>query len=402
VVGGSHADEGYGADGGYADGGHDDGGYGGGDGPGGFGGDGGGYGGGDGYDEGRDDAESFVVGHHRRGRRWFRWMGRLIAVGLLAGAVGIVWARYQVDPSGHQGAAVQVTIPKGASTSAIASLLGKQKVIHTPALFRYYVKLRGAGPLLPGTYTFHQNERYDDVIAALEKVPAVTVSRLTIPEGFTLTQIAAKVATLPGRSAAKFLAAATSGQVRSRYEPAGTTSLEGLLFPATYQVTAGESDIALLSQMVTLFDETVSTLQIDQAAAKLGLTPYQVTVIASIVEREAKLDVDRPPMASAIYNRLRLGMALQIDATLMYGEQLTDPHKIDLSTNTPYNSYKFKGLPPTPIAAAGVPSLEAAISPPTTTFIYWVLIDPSGKQAFASTPAEFAALSAQAKSKGLL
>jgi UPF0755 protein len=351
------------------------------------------------YDDG-DDVETFRVG-----RRWPRWLTLLaivVAIGLLASAGGILWVRRQVDPTGPPGAAVQVTIPKGASTATIASLLGRQHVIHSPSLFRYYVKLKGAGPLLPGKYTFHQNEKYDDVIAALEKPPVITAVKLTIPEGFTLTQIAAKVGTLPGRSAAKFMAAANSGQVRSRYQPPGTTSLEGLLFPATYQVTADDDETSILSQMVKLFDETVANLQIEQDAAKLGLTPYQLIVVASIVEREAKLNDDRGPVASVIYNRLHKGMLLQSDAIVLYGQHQTDARKIDIKTDTPYNSYKHKGLPPTPIASPGIPSLQAATSPPTTTFLYWILIDPSGKQAFASTSGEFAKLTAQAKAKGLL
>jgi UPF0755 protein len=351
------------------------------------------------YDDG-DDVESFRIG--RRWPRWLTWLAIVVAVGLLAGAVGILWVRQQVDPTGPPGAAVQLTIPKGASTATIASLLGKQHVIHSPSLFGYYVKLKGAGPLLPGTYTFHHNEKYDDVIAALEKPPVITALKLTIPEGYTLSQIAAKVGTLPGRSAAKFMAAVNSGQVRSRYQPPDTTSLEGLLFPATYQVTAGDDETAILSQMVRLFDDTVANLQIDQAATRLGLTPYQVVVVASIVEREAKLDEDRGPIASVIYNRLHKGMLLQSDAIVLYGQHQTDAHKIDIKTDTPYNSYKHKGLPPTPIASPGIPSLEGALTPPTTTFLYWVLIDPSGKQAFASTSSQFDKLRAQAQAKGLL
>jgi UPF0755 protein len=348
------------------------------------------------------DLESFRV-RSRRGRPgWLTGLAVVLVVGLLAGALGTVWIRYQVDPSGPQGAAVQVTIPKGSSTAAIASILGKEKVIHAPSLFRYYVKLKGAGPLLAGSYTFHQNEKYDDVIAALEKAPPLAVTRLTIPEGFTVSQIAAKVGTLPGRSASKFMAAVSAGQVRSRYQPAGSTSLEGLLFPATYQVTANEDEVTILSQMVKLFDDTVANLQIDQGAAKLGMTPYQLVVVASIVEREAKLNEDRGPVASVIYNRLHKSIALQVDSVVLYGEQQPDPHKIDIKTATPYNTYKFKGLPPTPIASPGIPSLQAAIAPPVTTYLYWVLIDPGGKQAFASTSAEFAKLRAESKAKGLL
>jgi UPF0755 protein len=349
-----------------------------------------------------DDLEAFPVGpatHHRP--RWLTWLAIVLVAGLVLGILAIVWAGKQINPSGGPGASVQVTIAPNSSTSSIASLLGKEGVIHSPEVFRFYVKLKGAGPLLPGLYTFHRSEKYDDVISALEKGPTVVYDKLTIPEGFTLAQIAARVGKLPGRSASRFLAAAASGQVTSKYQPAGSTSLEGLLFPATYQVKQDEDEVSILHRMVQSFDDTATTLGLDQAAAHLGTTPYQLVVVASIVEREAKLDEDRGPVASVIFNRLQKGIALQIDSTVLYGQHETDPHKINTKADTPFNTYKNKGLPPTPIASPGVPSLQAAASPPSTTYLYYVLIDKSGKQAFASTDAEFKKLAAESKAKGL-
>ena len=154
--------------------------------------------------------------------------------------------------------------------------------------------------------------------------------------------------------------------------------------------------------MVSAFDQTADSLGLTAAAARLGVTPYQVITVASIVEREAKLDEDRGPIASVIYNRLAKGDALQIDSTVMYGQHITDPHQINTKTVSPYNTYLNKGLPPTPIASPGTPSLQAAANPPKTTYLYYVLIDPSGKQGFATTDKEFAALKAEAKAKGLL
>jgi UPF0755 protein len=313
-----------------------------------------------------------------------------------------VWIHHQIDPGGKPGTTVSVAIPAGDSTAKIASALSKAGVIHSPSVFRYYVKIKSAGPLLPGRYSLQKNSRYDTVISVLSKGPLLTDRHLTIPEGFTLEQIAARVGTLPGLSAAKFLALATSGQVRSKFEPAGVNTLEGLLYPATYDVRDGEDETSVLQQMVNTFDQTATSLGIQAGAARLGLTPYQVIVMASIVEREAKLDEDRGPIASVIVNRLAKGTFLQIDSTVMYGQHITDPHQINTKVETPYNTYLNKGLPPTPIASPGQPSLTAAITPPQTTYLYYVLIDPSGKQAFASTSKEFALLEAQAKAKGLL
>jgi len=356
---------------------------------------------------GDDGFEAFRVSgggrhdrHHRP--RWATWLVVVVVAGLLTGGLAVVWVRRQIDPSGGPGPAVEVTIPAAASAGRIAAALSKQGVIHSSSVFRLYVKVTGAGPLLPGTYTFHRNEKYGDVISALQKGPPVVYDRITIPEGFTLQQIAARVGTLPGKSAAKFLAVATSGQVRSIYQPPGSTSLEGLLYPATYDISATEDEASILTRMVQAFDETAGSLGIDRAAATLGMTPYQLVTVASMVEREAKLDEDRGPIASVIYNRLHKGILLQIDATVLYGEQQTDPHKIDLSADTPYNTYKFKGLPPTPIASPGSPSLIAALGPPTTPYLYYVLIDANGKHGFAATVDDFNKLKAQAKAKGLL
>jgi UPF0755 protein len=361
----------------------------------------------DDWDGGGDaDIETFRIGTaHPRRRKLVATLIAVIVLGLLAGVLAIVWVRRQVEPPGRPGAAVQITIPQASSTGRIASILGKGGVIHSPSVFRLYVKVSAAGPLLPGAYLFHRNEKYSDVVATLEKGPPPAADnsvRVTIPEGFTVAQIAARVGKLPGLSADKFLAATTSGQVRSRYQPAGSTNLEGLLFPATYDIKPNEDEITVLRRMVQKFDDTATAVGVDQAAAHLGLTAYQLIAVASMVEREAKLDEDRGPIASVIYNRIQRGIALQIDATLLYGEHLSNPHKIDLKADTPYNTYKFKGLPPTPIASAGAPSLEAAAAPPTTTYLYYVLIDQSGKHAFATTDSEFNKLRAEAKAKGLL
>jgi UPF0755 protein len=295
-----------------------------------------------------------------------------------------------------------VTVPPNSSTASIASILSNAGVIHSATVFRFYVKAQGTGALLPGKYTLPRNSGYDAVISALEKGPPIVYQKFTIPEGFTLAQIAARIGGLPGRSPDQVMAAATSGQVHSAYLPAGQANLEGLLFPATYQVRADDSDLSILQKMVSTFDDNANNLGVDQAAAKLGVTPYQVVVVASMVEREAKLDEDRGPIASVIYNRLQKGMLLQIDATLLYGQGITDPSKIDKKSTNPYNTYLFKGLPPTPIASPGIPSLTAAANPPSTNYLYYVLIDANGKHGFAATAADFAKLEAEARSKGLI
>ena len=342
----------------------------------------------------------------RRSRRRLRHpvlttLAGVAAAMIVAMGLGALWARGQVDPAGRTGRVVAVTIPAGAGVSRIGELLARAGVIHSGGLFPYYVTIVGGGPLLPGTYRLAANSRYSAVVLALEAGPPQIVDRLTVPEGYTLAQIAARVAALPKLhlSAAKFMAAATDGQVRSPYEPAGVDNLEGLVFPATYQVRQGDTEVDVLEQMVGAFDTQAAAVGLAQGAAALHMTPYQVVTVSSIVEREAKLAGDRGAVASVIYNRLRAGMPLGADSTQTYWLRLHDaaliPTTAQLDSPSPYNTRLDRGLPPTPIANPGVPSLQAAVSPPTTSYLYFVETNPDGQLGFASNSAGFARLQAQ-------
>ena len=347
---------------------------------------------------------------HRRRRaprnRLLRRLAAIAAVLVVLVAVGLVWANAQINP-GKAGKLVSVEIPKGASTSQIGSILARSGVIHEGFLFSVYVKLSGDGPLLPGEYNLPKNSSYHSAIKALEAGPKILVDRLVVPEGFTVQQIADAVGALPGvgLSSQKFLEAASSGTVRSPYEPAGSNNLEGLLFPATYDVRKGESEVDLLEQMIGSFDDHAASLGLDQAASAMGLTSYQVITLASIVEREAKRDPDRPNVASVLYNRLHAAMPLGADSTQAYYLRLTQPGINPTAQQdnlaSPYNTRLNKGLPPTPIASPGLPSLQAAISPPSTSYLYFVEINPDGQLGFASTSSGFVQLQKQCRAAKL-
>ena len=285
----------------------------------------------------------------------------ILAVILLIGVGLFIWANGQINPGGRRGPAVSVVIPKGSSTSKIGSILAKAGVIHEGSLFALYVRINGDGPLYPGTYSLPKNESYKSAISALESGPKIVTDALVIPEGFTVRQIADAVAALPHLhlSAQKFLTLISSGQVRSPYEPAGGNNLEGLLFPATYQVSQGQTESDVLEDMIGAFDDRAQSLGLTQAASALHLSAYQVITVASIVEREAKLDSDRGPVASVIYNRLHAGMPLGADSTQTYYLRLTDPTLVPTATQLnqpgPYNTRLNTGLPPTPIANPGLP-----------------------------------------------
>jgi UPF0755 protein len=215
------------------------------------------------------------------------------------------------------------------------------------------------------------------------------------------------VGQLPGRSAAKFLELAKSGQIRSDYEPPDVNpaaGLEGLLFPDTYDFRRTDDESVILQRMVDRFDEVAASINLNQLAASRGVTPYQVVVVASIVEREAKVPEDRGMVAQVIYNRLKQGMFLQFDSTVVYalGNNITGVvSNKDTQVDSPYNTYKNKGLPPTPIAAPGKASLLAALNPTTGPWLYFVVVDPSGKAAFATTFAEQTKNIQLAHSRGL-
>ncbi|HET9058304.1 MAG TPA: endolytic transglycosylase MltG [Acidimicrobiales bacterium] len=338
----------------------------------------------------------------RRSRRVTTVLLALLAVVVLVGIVGFFRVSSDINPGGKPGPVVTVYIPKGSSTADIGTILSRHKVIHGGStVFEAYVKLSGAGPLLAGTYRLHQDLSYSAVVNTLQAGPSEAVFKLVVPEGFTVREMAAAVARLHvGITAAQFEQAAMDGQVSSAYEPAGTHNLEGLLFPATYPVRPGETADELVQYMASTFDQEADAIGLRAAAKKLGYTPYQVVEVASIIEREAKLAQDRGPIASVIYNRLARGIALGAQSTLLYGLGNPEGH-VSIYTPNPYNTQVHNGLPPTPIASPGVPSLEAAMHPPHTSYLYWVEVNPDGKMGFASTTAGFSQLQAQCRAEKL-
>ena len=340
-----------------------------------------------------------------------RWP--FIALGLLMGGFLLVaaaawWVQKNVSPPGAVGEEITVTVEPGMSTGAIADLLEREGVITKASFFRYYARFNGAGTIEAGDYVLHKKEDMSTVLDVLEAGAKVDPgTRLTIPEGLTVAQVADLVGKLPGRSADTFKAAATSGAVKSQFQAAGSTSLEGFLLPETYFIEAKDDETKILERMVGAFDGLASQLDLAGASARLGVTPYQVIVVASLVEREARVQEDRGKVARTIYNRLEAQMPLQIDATVLYAiEQKTGVRKdsvllSDLKIDSPYNTYQIAGLPPGPIANPGRASLEAAVAPTPGPWIYYVLAEPSGLHAFTDSGAEFNRLRQQCIAKGL-
>jgi UPF0755 protein len=343
----------------------------------------------------------------------------MIAVILAAGVVGWWYVR-QVNPAGEVGEAVAFTVNDSDTLETISERLKADGLIDNAGLFRWYVERHGGLEITPGYYAIQTSDHMGNVLARLRTPPSQTYTKVTFPEGFTVREIAARLGEeiVPMR-ARRFLRAADDPDVVAKYRPSGITSLEGLLFPDTYQVSNGESEAQVVERMVGLMERVASQEDIEIKGAALGQTPYGILTIASMVEEEAKVDEDRAKIARVIYNRLALGMPLQVDATLLYGQNRERPISELREIDTPYNTYLHTGLPATPISNPGRASIEAALNPapnpsvgdplcqdlPEDTpceYLYYVLANEEGGHAFAVTAEQHAANVAAAQAAGLL
>jgi UPF0755 protein len=253
----------------------------------------------------------------------------------------------------------------------------------------------------------HRDSGIRDAIAVLDKRPTVTSTpdvKLLLPPGLTLNQIADRVGQIPGHTAAGFMQAVQSGRVRSRLFP-DVMNLEGLLFPDTYFIGPQETDDSIVRRLVGRFDEIATKVGLGVPGTRPdGLTPYQTAVVASLVQTEVKVADEAPIIAAVIVNRLRDGTPLQVDSTLCYakGGCPPVPTNADKAIDSPYNTYKVKGLPPTPIASVTEANLAAATAPTHDTYRYYVIADANGRHAFANTLAEHNKNVEAARAKGLL
>lgn len=303
------------------------------------------------------------------------------------------------------GAAVRVVVPEGASAQTVATLLARAHVVRSALVFRLVSKFRGVSTeFKPGTYVMRAGLGVSAAIAALRKGVPPHVERFTIPEGKTVAQIARIVGEKTHVKARAFLDALARHAARPSIAPAGK-NFEGFLFPKTYDIELKASADDVVAMMLSQFEKETASLDIAARARALGITPYQALILASLIEREARIDKDRPLISSVIYNRLARPMRLQIDATVQYAIELkTGEYKGTrltqrdyTSVRSPYNTYLHDGLPPAPIASPGLAALRAALHPARTGYYYYVLCDAQGGHAFARTSKEFSRLLARCR-----
>ena len=325
---------------------------------------------------------------------------------LVVGALG-VWVQRQINPSGSPGEPQTITIPEGATSSKIGEQLAAEGVISSSLVWDWYLRINGGGPFEAGDYELGDGSSMGEVVSILQRGPRPPDERgYTMPEGFTVKETLARLASPSkglGLDAAGLQQILDSGQVRSTYQPADVTSSEGILFPETYRVEADADGLAVLQQMVDELDSTMATLHVETAQADFNLTPYEILITASLIEEETKVPEERPMVARVIYNRLKQGIPLGIDATSRYEAELAgrDRSKVDFTSSSPFNTRKVKGLPPTPIASPGRASIEAALHPADGPWIYYVLRDAQGHHTFTDSPSEFSKAKQKCHDAGL-
>jgi UPF0755 protein len=275
----------------------------------------------------------------------------------------------------------RVTIPTGASMGVAADSLERAGVIGSPRMFRMYAKLRGGDRgIRPGTYVLRRDASWEYVLDALRSGRGV-VNAVTIPEGYTLRQTEALLVaklSVPADS----VRAAVRDTALLRRLGVPTPHIEGYLFPDTYFFSPGTTARVAIQTMVRRFEQRWKpewTARLDT----LALPRHSILTLASIVEREAKLQKERPLIAAVYWNRLRRGMRLEADPTVQYAlpeyqSRLLYRH---LNVNSPYNTYRNRGLPPGPIGAPGAASIEAALYPANVPYLYFVAY-PDGHHEF--------------------
>ncbi|PKQ29107.1 MAG: endolytic transglycosylase MltG [Actinobacteria bacterium HGW-Actinobacteria-10] len=324
----------------------------------------------------------------------------LVVGGLIAGWMLFLKPDHDIAP----GRAVQVEIVPGMSTGQIAERLSRAGVVENANMFRLQVRLDGTGgQLKSGVYELSTAMEYEDVAEVLIAGPVYTYYTVTVPEGFVVEQIAARFEEKAGIPASEFLALAKGGASQFAGEhpylsDAYQGSLEGFLFPKTYRVREGSTATEVISMMLDQFDREIADVDFSYPESR-GMSVHSTIVLASMIEREVSVASERELVSSVIYNRLDKDMRLEIDATIEYvlpGNRFR-LRASDIEIDSPYNTYRNKGLPPGAIANPGKAAIQAACSPAKTEYLYYVLTARDGSHTFATNHAEF--LIAKRKSK---
>jgi len=302
-------------------------------------------------------------------------------------AGNIVWGRLHEPYKGYTGAEQFVQIPPGAGGADIRQRLVDAQVVRDPLTLRAALRWTGSSRALKaGEYRF---DRPMSAIEVVEKLVRGDVygRRLTFPEGLTMQEMAALFESREFGAAQDFISAARNASLIRDLDPEAP-DLEGYLFPETYALPRGTPAARLIAMMLDRFRATYPEA-LQQRARDQQLTTRQVVTLASLIEKETGKSDERPIVAAVYRNRMRIGMAMQADPTVVYALQKAGRYngnirREDLAMDSPYNTYKHPGLPPGPIASPGKASLEAALAPAEVDYLYFVSRN-DGSHVFAAT-----------------
>jgi len=331
----------------------------------------------------------------RKKYRFWRWIGGLIMYGLagsvvlLAGAGTFAYLLYDhVTFQGAKGPAIMVEVPKGSTGRDVGQILAEAGLIEYEGFFRLAVQLEPAEPVIRhGLYELNQGLSARGLLHQLEAGPLKPLEvdrvKVTIPEGLAIPQIAEMRP--DGQAYAR--AAADPALVQRLGAPGD--SLEGFLMPDTYFFDADPDSETLVNRQVEHFEEVYAALM-EEIPGGENHDRNMIITIASLVEEEARVDSERPIIAAVMYNRLDLGMPLQMDSTLQYalgkyGQRMLNSDK---EVDSPYNTYRYKGLPPGPISSPGAASIRAALAPADVNYLYFVSNADGKTHTFSATIAE--------------
>ena len=308
-------------------------------------------------------------------------------------AAQIVLELFEINKNGNiQGSTIEVEVPLGASTKDVAEILKEKGLIKSTMVFRILSKINeNDGKYKQGKHVFNSSMDYDEIMEELKKnVTRQTTITFTIPEGFEIQQIAARLADIGLVDEKKFIELAQTGNFNYPFLkaiPNRKYKLEGYLFPDTYEVYGNATEEEIIEKMLDRFEQ-IFTKDYYKRAESLGMTVDEVVTLASIIEREAKLDKERPIVSAVFHNRLKSKEypLLQSCATVQYilGERKPILSVEDTKIDSPYNTYVYPGLPIGPIASPGKASIDAALYPENVDYMFFVA-NSDGSHIFSKT-----------------
>ncbi|MBO8129683.1 MAG: endolytic transglycosylase MltG [Peptococcaceae bacterium] len=310
----------------------------------------------------------------------------------MTGCIGLILSYFLAPPTIEE-APVVIKIPSNATTGDIAAILRENDLIRNEKVFILYTRFLGIDHALKaGTYEISGSVSVPELAELLLRGQPEVVS-FTVPEGYNLQQIADLLEEQGLASRKVFFDAVTQGEFNYSFLPdlnMDKHRLEGYLFPDTYHIGPQTSVNTIIKLMLERFQKFLNQHHYRDLAEQAGLTVHEAVTLASLIEREAQKSYERPLISSVLHNRLKKGMPLQVDATVIYALGKTHKDQVllkDLEVDSPYNTYKYYGLPPGPIACPGEESLLAAVQPASTDYLYYVA-KPDGSHHFSHTLAE--------------